>query len=405
MVPSTPRSHAAPSVKAGSIIPGAQDIYTTESVRALKDVELAIDPSFYGGETIPQLTRSRRLSTHPRVSDMENPFGDIDALLCRRGIRPLVLELVQALGAYVDAVWSTTHPNIPNPWAGVPLPSAARRQSALSPTSPTSPSPAAKKWHSWTLTAVQEAKRRGLMNNPQTHDDVGFWALEIRYGLRDIDQAVSCRKDMGWAFGEVVVRGQYGDIIQANVFANDGSAGNIPRLLNDLEEALWGDAIPAPSDLAFEHDSDFDPFSVYREGDELIGVETHKQPEVREAELRQVFGDNLLIQSTFGRPIPPPSLSPRSPTSPTSPRSYFSSPDAPALSLPASPKSRSDASPRTPADSSIMVMPNLDFTALGALQELSLEEKLELGRRRHQEYLERTRAEHHVALGVPGVAM
>lgn len=50
-------------------------------------------------------------------------------------------------------------------------------------------------------------------------------------------------------------------------------------------------------------------------------------------------------------------------------------------------------------------MPELDFSALGALQELSLEEKLELGRRRHKEYLERTRAEDDIASGVPGIAL
>jgi len=210
-------------------------------VRALRDVELAIDPTFFGAEYVSPTSRARRLSTHPRVSDMENPFAAIDTLLCRRRIRPLVLELVQALGAYIDAVWSTTNGLKPNPWAGVPMPAAARRASSLTPMSPTSPtsSKAAKNWHSWTLTAVQEAKRRGLISNPPTARDVEFWALEIRYGLRDIDEAVNRRKDLGWAFGEVVIRGEYGDIIPANVFANDGGAGNIPRLLNDLEEALW----------------------------------------------------------------------------------------------------------------------------------------------------------------------
>jgi hypothetical protein len=203
----------------------------------LRDVELAIDPSMLGTDYVSPMSRARRLSTHPRVSDVENPFATIDSLMCRRGIRPLVLEIVHALGAYVDAVWAITHPREANPWVGVPMPSV-RRASALSPLSPTTPvSP--KSWHSWTLTAVQEAKRRNLIADPPTLRDVEFWEVEIRYGLRDIDEAVNRRKDLGWAFGEVVIRGEYGDIIPANVFANDGSAGNIPRLLNDLEEALW----------------------------------------------------------------------------------------------------------------------------------------------------------------------
>jgi hypothetical protein len=157
--------------------------------------------------------------------------------------------------------------------------------------------------------------------------------------------------------------------------------------------------------LAFEHDQEFDPFSVYRDGDELIGVEVNKQPETREAELRRVFGNSLPLQATYSRPISPPALSPR-PSLPTnSPESLFQSPEPPALSLPSSPKSRSENSPRTPADAHIVVMPDLDFSALGALQELSLEEKLELGRRRHKEYLERTRAEDEAASSMPGIAM
>jgi hypothetical protein len=194
-------------------------------VRALRDVELAVDPAYL--ETAAP-TRVRRLSTHPRVSpEMENPFAAIDTLLSRRRIRPLVLELVQALGAYIDAVWCTTYPDRPCPWAGVPT--SARRASLAGLT---------KSWKSWTITAVQEGKRQGFLSSPPTADDVEFYGREIRYGLRDIDEAVNRRKDLGWAFGETVVRGAYGDIVPGNVMT-DGRAGNIPRLLNDLEEALW----------------------------------------------------------------------------------------------------------------------------------------------------------------------
>lgn len=220
----------------GSLVPGALDIYTTESVRALRNVELAVDPDWLAASSVSPLSRVRRLSTHPRVStDMENPFSTIDTLLCRRRIRPLVLELVQALGAYIDAVWYTTYPDQACPWAGVPLSIAARRASV----SPNAGAPPSKTWRSWTITAVQEGKRQGFMSCPPTEADVAFWGREIRYGLRDIDEAINRRKDLGWAFGETVIKGNYGDIVPSNVLTPGGKAANIPRLLNDLEEALW----------------------------------------------------------------------------------------------------------------------------------------------------------------------
>lgn len=362
-------------------LPGVQDIYTTESVRQLRDVELAIDPAFYGQGTV----NGRRLSTHPRMSERENPFHSIHALISRRGIRPFVLELVQALGAFIDAVWSVCHPGKACPWAGVPT--ISRRPSFAGALQQS------KTWCSWTLAAVQEGKRQGFLNSPPTEKDVTFWNREVRYGLRDIDEAVNRRKDLGWAFGKTVIEGQYGDITASNVFAHDGvSAGNIARLLNDLEEVLWGDAIPAPSDLAYEHDPDFDPFSVYREGDELIGVEVPRQPELREAELRRVFGDFLPTQA-----IPP-----TSPVSPVPPGTRKSSGSAGRPSIPSSPVQ--EAGPSRQAQGSLSGpsgdgMPDLDMSALGALQDLSLEEKLQLGRKRHQEYLERVRAETEGAKG------
>ncbi|CAK9783566.1 hypothetical protein CC85DRAFT_330142 [Cutaneotrichosporon oleaginosum] len=346
-------SHPASLNKA--LVPGALDIYTTDSVRALRDVELAVDPSFF--ENAAPL-RVKRLSTHPRVSpNMENPFAAIDTLLSRRRIRPLVIELVQALGGYIDAVWCTTYPDRPCPWAGVPVARRASVAGALE----------SKSWKSWTITAVQEGKRQGFLPSPPTLADVEFYEREIRHGLRDVDEAVNRRKDLGWAFGETVVKGGYGDIAPSNVMT-DGQAGNIPRLLNDLEEALWGDALPAPSDLAFEHDSSFDPFSVYREGDELIGVGASSN-EARDAALRELFGE------------------------------YYAAPLSPEREVPglsSSPRSRFDESPRTPADAAVPAMPGmppLDFSRLGVLQEMSREEQLELGRRRHQEYLERKKGE------------
>lgn len=145
--------------------------------------------------------------------------------------------------------------------------------------------------------------------------------------------------------------------------------------------------MPASSDLAFEHDGVFNPFSVYREGDDLIGIDSqNKNPEEREAELRKVFGE------AFSAYAPRPRSSVVS-TSQAIP-AYSPEHPPPPLSSPSSPVSaKHELSLRTPADHHVAAMPDLDFSVLGALQEMSMEEKLELGRRRHQEYLERTRAE------------
>lgn len=135
-----------------------------------------------------------------------------------------------------------------------------------------------------------------------------------------------------------------------------------------------GDAIPAATDLAFEHEDEFDPFSVYREGDELVGVE-QKLPAARESDLREVFGDNFMshLQLTAAPPVP---------VSPT--------PTSIPASSSATPSVRREPS-YSPTATSLAAMPDLDMSTLGGLQEMSLEEKLELGRRRHQEYLQRTR--------------
>jgi hypothetical protein len=107
---------------------------------------------------------------------------------------------------------------------------------------------------------------------------------------------------------------------------------------------------------------------VYREGDELIGVGA-ASTEARDTALRALFG------------------------------AYYSAPLSPEREVPGlshSPKSRVDESPRTPADAGVPAMPavpELDFASLAVLQDMSREEQLELGRRRHQEYVERKRRE------------
>lgn len=100
---------------------------------------------------------------------------------------------------------------------------------------------------------------------------------------------------------------------------------------------------------------------MYREGDELIGVGDASN-EARDSALRKLFGE-------YYQPLSPER-------------------EVPGLSC--SPTSRFAESPHTPADTAVPTMlavPELDFSSLTVLQEMSLAEQLELGRRRHQEYM------------------
>ena len=188
------------------------DFYTTDSVKALRDVELAVDH-----EVLSKLRPGARrppISTRPRLSLRPNPFMDIAQRLSTRRIRPLVLELVQALGHYLDALWNLTHSDGPIPWID---------EGSL-------------QWRSKVIAAVQEGKRLGYVADPPTQEDVSFWAEEVGHALRDVDDAVGIFKGVGWAFEGALTEGEYGDVTALREISDDCAAA---RLLSDLEEALW----------------------------------------------------------------------------------------------------------------------------------------------------------------------
>lgn len=196
----------------------------TDSVRALRDVELAVDEDILAAAIAQRADQPRRMSTNPRVSEAENPFIDIATRLGSRRVRPMVLELIQALGHFIDAVWSITYPSAPCPWIISEV-----NENPLDE----------KRWRSRMITAVQEGKASGHVNSPPSKRDVAFWGQEVRFALRDVDEVVGIYKGVGWAFSTALSKGWYGDIGVENILGEDGRGGNLARLLNDLEEAMW----------------------------------------------------------------------------------------------------------------------------------------------------------------------
>lgn len=178
------------------------------------------------------ISQHRRMSTNPRLVDSLNPFIDISARLGSRRVRPIVIELIQALGHYIDAVWTLRYPQTLCPWIDIATPTEPRGSISLRPIDD-------RTWKSRAITAVQEGKTRGFVNNPQSMADVKFWGDEVRHGLRDVNDVVGIFKGTRWAFSTALENGKYGEIVSSNVLGQDGSGGNIARMLNDLEEAIW----------------------------------------------------------------------------------------------------------------------------------------------------------------------
>lgn len=206
-------------------------IYNTESVRALRDVELAVDEELLA-KAAQRAAAPRRMSTNPRVSEIENPFIDLASRLGSRRVRPSVLELIQALGHYIDVIWSMRYPNILCPWI--------IHEVATTPGVPyLRLDPIREGWRSRMVTAVQAGKTSGHVDAPPTEWDLRFWESEVRHSIRDVEDVVGICKGVGWAFRQSMMDGQYGEVNQGNVLGDGGSGGNIARLLNDLEEALW----------------------------------------------------------------------------------------------------------------------------------------------------------------------
>ncbi|WWC87132.1 uncharacterized protein L201_002018 [Kwoniella dendrophila CBS 6074] len=251
------------------------EIFNTESVMALRDVELAIDEEVLERNERSRGTgliqQNRRMSTQPRISELPNPFVDIAQRLSSRRVRPIVLELIQALGHYLDAVWCITYPNRPCPWIiGInesPIPPSIRRMTmaqSQNQNQQTESSLAAdqQNWKSPMITAVQQGKQSGHVDIPPTIKDVEFWGDEVTFAIRDVDEVVGIYKGVGWAFGSAMRDGVYGSVSSDNVLGVKGEGGGMARLLNDLEEAIWGDAQPRPTDLSYDLPIDFDPYAV-----------------------------------------------------------------------------------------------------------------------------------------------
>ncbi|WVQ97864.1 hypothetical protein IAU59_004980 [Kwoniella sp. CBS 9459] len=243
---------------------GDYEVFNTESVLALRDVELAVDD-----EILERAERAkalpRRMSTQPRISELPNPFAEIAQRLGSRRVRPIVLELIQALGHFVDAVWCTNYPDRPCPWIlGVdesPTPVSIRRMAAtLATDAETSSSKTI--WKSPMITAVQEGKKGGHVGTPPSIKDIRFWGDEVTFSIRDVDEVVGICKGVGWAFGAAMRDGDYGAVVPENVLGVKGEGGGMVRLLNDLEEAIWGDAPPRPTDLSYDLPLDFDPYAI-----------------------------------------------------------------------------------------------------------------------------------------------
>ena len=219
--------------------------YNTASILALKDVELAVDESILANNP-----RSSSRFTSPRVSTSENPFLLIASRLSSRRVRPIILELIRSLGHYIYAVW-TIEQQGPCPWIGDDDHPLARRT-----------------WRSHVLCAVDAARQEGVVPSPDLYQ-LTFWRTEVEYGLHDANAAVGIMKKQGWAFTRALRSGKYGSVEDTNVLSG-AAAGNIVRMLNDLEEALWGEGEPRETDLAWEVDADFDMYA--RVADEEPGA-------------------------------------------------------------------------------------------------------------------------------------
>ncbi|WVF70019.1 hypothetical protein IAT40_004805 [Kwoniella sp. CBS 6097] len=256
---------------------GDYEVFNTESVMALRDVELAVDD-----EILERAERAkaapRRMSTQPRISELPNPFVEIAQRLGSRRVRPIVLELIQALGHFVDAVWCTKYPDRPCPWIlGVdesPTPVSIRRMA----TTFAIDAEAKAMWKSPMITAVQEGKKAGHVGTPPSVKDTRFWGEEVTFSIRDVDEVVGICKGVGWAFGAAMRDGDYGAVVPENVLGVKGEGGGMVRLLNDLEEAIWGDAPPRPTDLSYDLPIDFDPYAIPDDVDLLAAASVPRGP-------------------------------------------------------------------------------------------------------------------------------
>jgi hypothetical protein len=217
---------AKPSRRA-SRADGDESVFNTESVLALRDVELAIDENILNSTEGRGRLGSRRMSVVPPPYPESNPFYDIGPRLTSRRVRPLALELIQALGHYIDVTWSLANPGKPCPWA------------EGTNTSPKMDGTDQPEWSSKMVTAVRAGKKTGHVGSPATYEDAKFWESEVRYALKDVEAVVGIYKGVAWAFNTAMEEGRYGEIHAANVMRAGEHGGGMTRLLHDLEEAFW----------------------------------------------------------------------------------------------------------------------------------------------------------------------
>ncbi|WWC59214.1 uncharacterized protein I303_101764 [Kwoniella dejecticola CBS 10117] len=394
-------SPKASSMRLGSGSTTDAEVCNTESVIALRDVELAIDEEVLErSERLKHLngSQARRMSTHPRISELPNPFSDIAQRLGSRRVRPIVLELIQALGHYLDAVWCITYPHRPCPWViGVdesPMPASVRR---LTMAQNNVASGSVVTWKSPMVTAVQEGKKTGHVVEPPTMQDVNFWADEVTFAIRDVDEVVGIYKGVGWAFGSAMRDGVYGTVTSDNVLGVKGEGGGMARLLNDLEEAIWGDAQPRPTDLSYDLPIDFDPYAVPDDQELLIAASIPRGGQSRSA-LTDFFGETRIIRKQGAGAGPAPGAGASTGGVPIMEEEIDALPDlinnSEDQELDADNNSEIDnksdtiKSPTLSRGRSTMTIPGMNDLPTTAGEELTLEE---LGKRRHREWLENQR--------------
>lgn len=218
------------------------EVYNTDSVLALRDVELAVDEEILERTQRAQATSPHFVSNRPRLYETLNPFGDITHRLSSRRVRPIALELIQALGHLVDAVWLSTYPDRPCPWIiGLdesPIQSSIKHL-IMTYRTPTDAYQTGVGWKSPMITAVQEGKRTGYVPTTIADSYIQFCENEVAYAIGDVDQVVGVSKGAGYIFGRALRAGEYGAPVRTNVLGANGEGGGMTRLLNDLEEAIW----------------------------------------------------------------------------------------------------------------------------------------------------------------------
>jgi hypothetical protein len=249
------------------------------------------------------------------------------------------------------------------------------------------------------LTAVQEGKRSGHVTSMPSEGDVQFYRDEVRYAIRDVDDTVGIFKGIMWGFMSAFQKGDYGFVEEDNILGEKGSGGNIARLLNDLEEALWcvadrsvadgrGDAPPRSTDLAYELPPDFDPYAP-PDPEELLQTTPEANPFT-----------TFLLSSSGGHGSGNGS---GSETPASVPPGVYAMPDlvdvgsdrgsdGPSLFSPHSQPGRTRRTDSTPSEAASQMHGAVVAQAWGVEQggtEMTLEE---IGRKRHEEWLASRRA-------------